>query len=1415
MKKIEGQTGLDFDFEEDTVEHETTTGDLAEALHVPIVPTAPMVKTSKKCKNLQALGLSATPSVTLHKGGGKIVITPDDLMASISLIEIRERLARLSDPIMDVTKTKLVSQLLPDVTPEDFSRATRAWSLVGKKVEEHPMGRLLQRYGLQVHLSPSLGNWLKKEERRLVRELTPFLLPDYKDDRALFEKVEAGMVLNCIKDYKVEEAIVFQKGERYQVVDTSRGGSGGDAQENHEHQDGVVKISKLAISPGVKILMADETVYQWTVFNGDMEPFFHFEEQIIYDPEKCMPAKYPELIKMYEKKLDKMNLELYDHVRVDVVQEAIKRATLNGKLMRMGKAVSLDTYLISPTGLIQMRDIKIGDQLFGADGFPVEVEAIYPQNPLQLYNVEFSDGVSIETCGQHLWEVYTAEDKYNNRPIKIISTQEIRNNLKYTNGNTKYYIPMVEPLRFPEREFSLDPYVLGVLLGDGCLGGDKSTPSFASIDPEIVKSLRRLLPSNLRINKITNTCSYNIAKKEKSLNKNPLQEILENLGVNKGAADKFIPNIYKFSSIEQRKDILQGLLDTDGCSDLTNGLNVASTVEFTSISKTLRDDVQFIVESLGGVGYVSDRIPTYTYKGEKKKGQRAYRLRISLPGDWIPFRLKRKRESYKAHSKFPPTRGIVAIEPTRIAEAQCITVSRKRGLFTADHCILTHNTSESIVCALLWTSSRVAIVAPRNARIFTVKEFERLGLKDYVVVDSMSDFAKPAKFYLLTYSWLKKTIDPHRISRRKGQGYLHRSYTENKKEVLVLHKCPFCKRSLERLDIKINKSVDTGFVLEKTVQWTKDKGYICLNPNCEAKLDFTANDGAPVKAAWGWTIDPETGKRKRAKPIKIGTPLPDNLVFEQAEDKLSGADIIGASSPAPLLAKMKPRLGYIDWGLRFHQHCKDKDIKGRYCHSCHTADATWTPAPYRQKVFKPSGKKISLKDFFTGAIIDEIHTIKSLDSDTGKAVRALRSRRRMGLTGTLMPNTPADSFWPLHWTFKGGSAEFPFHQKDGALEFYDSFCEYINIKRSHGLKDSRKMLPYLKNPIKFWELMSSKMVRRNYEDPLVQTSLAKANRFYPDIQFHRVESVMDPKQAQLMLAAINHFEQNFNEYSTQVQNAGHLLNQAMVVSQMIYLRIGATCPEYFNAKLDRKIASIQDAIKKANKEKINTNSLQKELDHFVDARANGYSGPNGGGKMSDIQNIVATKTANNEKVVILSDFVEMRKSLAKALIEHNPIVFDGSWTDEERNENFEAFLNDFTRKVFIAGTRQVREGTNLSSADTVICCDLLWEPGLQQQAWSRAFTPTANKRTCNVYVLMAKGSIDEHVYNTFYAKVAAAEQALDRKVINRRANQVDLRWFVERVLSDRDGLIAYLKEEGEKGVMISEKTFQAFEDREI
>ncbi len=173
MKKVEYKNGLDFDLDEEVVEQ---TNDLQPAFVQPYVSPTPVVKKAKAHKAVCPLGVSDSPSVTLHKGGGKIVITPNDVHSAVALIEIRERIAQLANPVLTATREKLEIQLLPDVQPGDFARATRAWSLVNVKLDEHPMVRLLARYNLGVTVSPSLANWVKKEEKRLAKELTPFLL---------------------------------------------------------------------------------------------------------------------------------------------------------------------------------------------------------------------------------------------------------------------------------------------------------------------------------------------------------------------------------------------------------------------------------------------------------------------------------------------------------------------------------------------------------------------------------------------------------------------------------------------------------------------------------------------------------------------------------------------------------------------------------------------------------------------------------------------------------------------------------------------------------------------------------------------------------------------------------------------------------------------------------------------------------------------------------------------------------------------------------------------------------------------------------------------------------------------------------------------------------------------------------------
>ena len=1328
---------------------------------------------SRKMKILAPLPLVNNPAVMLHKGGGKIVITPEDTLAYLRLMEIRG--LNKDHLTLKDSSGAIVGEItvLPGIDLDKWSLSARAWSLIGTKFDKHPIVRMLKSYGLEVKVSQTLGNWLKKEERRIKRENTPLLLPEYKDTRTLFDKVEAGMVLHCKKSFEIDgpgpkanKILIFEKGQRYQVVDTARGGTDGT--------DGIVKIFKNPIAPGVRIVLTGPDVFEWTTFHGPMEEVFDYEERVIYDPDKCVPAVYPELYKYFESKLKAANPELFDHTMVDLPQMATKRDVADLKLMRMGKFQPIDSKILTPDGWKLMGGIEVGDLVFGSDGKPYPVSAVFPQGEKPVFRVVFTDGSSTECGMSHLWQVNTPERKMSGRSPKVLALKEIAKKMRDRAGNTRYYIPIAKPFEFPEKDLPLDPYLLGCLLGDARLGTGKKgygTPCLTSADEDLILTIAPLLPEGIRPHR-QGKYGYELTNPDsQGGQRNKLIVILEQLGLRHGSAGKFIPDVYKFSSVGQRRRLLAGLLDTDGGNSPARSENSASSNEYTSISERLCDDVQFLIESLGGNAVKSSRIPTYTHKGKKLSGQRAYRLRFSFGPGTNPFMLKRKADTYKSCVKFPPTRGIVSIEPIGSKPCQCITVDSPDGLYTTDRCILTHNTREAAALIWLWGSKKCAWIGPRNARIFTVEELKTLAKNvpefgQYVVVDKLEDLKKKATFYLLTYSWVKKQDDPNRQLRRQGKSWLRFTYADKHKGVLNEHKCPHCGSTLVWPYISKTYSDDiiTGkktLLLKGSLGWKKQPvlgrekegnyGYVCMNPNCKKTYDNRKCKGA----AW-----------HTKKPI-VSTGF--DIIARDAH----GEPIMGPDG--------KPTTKHLNYwsdiNLKVHRQCKEKHIKGRICTNCGQADGVWVPPMYRR-----------IKDMFSSVVVDEIHTIKSADSDVGKATRTFRGKHHVGLTGTLIPNTPSDSYWPLHWNFHGGSASFPYQGPDGATQYYDQFCEYVICKRGGSMKDSRKMLPYLKNPIQFWELMAPKMVRRSYEDPLVLSSLKKLGLFIPEPKMHRVASHLHPTQAGLMVASINHFETQFNQLANEAAQHHHLVNPALVISQMSRMRIAATCPEHFNAALAK----------------------------MKPPRPPIYTGPLGGGKMADIKSLVSQRTTNGQKVVVLSGFIIMRQSLATELALYNPIVFDQSWDDEERLDAFKTFKDDPERQVWIAGTLEIKEGVDLSAANTVICTDLLWQPGLQAQAWSRVLTPTKEERKVDVYLLVAENTVDEHIYNTFYAKVAAAEQALDRKVINARASAVDIKWFVSRILEDRGKILDRVgREAGEELILVPDTSFLAFEERDL
>lgn len=386
--------------------------------------------------------------------------------------------------------------------------------------------------------------------------------------------------------------------------------------------------------------------------------------------------------------------------------------------MGLGKCLSLDSKILTPIGWKLMGEVEVGDYVIGSDGKEKRVLGVYPQGEKDIYKVTFSDGCSVECCDEHLWAVTTALRKWQKLASKILPLSEIRKSLLTSSGNRRYFIPIIHPVEFHQNEkLPIDPYLLGVLIGDGSL---IHQVRFSTIDIEIIDSIRKILPKNHEV-VFKSKCDYSIIGSSKTVGSNVILNGIRSLGLlGKRSNSKFIPDIYKFASIPNRKALLQGLLDTDGYVNPEAG-----NIEYTSVSKQLAEDIQFLVQSLGGIAKISLK-PT--------KCQLAYRVRISLPNAIKPFRLARKANNCKERTKYYPNRAIVSVEYAGKKLAQCIWVDSEDNLYATDHCILTHNTPMALAAAERWGSKCLVVSRASLLRQWET-EIEKFTSSSFAIIE--------------------------------------------------------------------------------------------------------------------------------------------------------------------------------------------------------------------------------------------------------------------------------------------------------------------------------------------------------------------------------------------------------------------------------------------------------------------------------------------------------------------------------------------------------------------------------------------------------------------------------------------------------------------------------------------------------
>ncbi len=411
-----------------------------------------------------------------------------------------------------------------------------------------------------------------------------------------------------------------------------------------------------------------------------------------------LPGDLQDKVDPYLRPLYDALFDLVDNERVTKMLE--KRIIEVAPLAFMrGRSQPLDSLLMTPNGWRKMGEIKIGDFVFGSDGKPTEVIGVYPQGKKQVYRLTMTDNSTVLACNEHLWQVKTLEDKRRNKPARVLETKEMLGNFR-RNHQYRYELPLLSaPVEFECQEIPLDPYALGLLLGDGCIAG-KTSPSFCTADAELISSLEfSLAGMELKINRKTEidyTITNPSAKHRGRAIPNLLTRTLRELNLlGTFSATKFIPENYLYNSAEIRIALLQGLLDTDG-GPVTQE-NRTCRIQYSTNSEKLKDGVVFLVRSLGGVANcrkrkAEGRKPGFARGREVFHRHDSYILDIRLPEEIKPFRLKRKAEIYQKNRGGRPMRFIKNIEFIGKMETQCISVSAIDSLYLTDDFILTHNT---------------------------------------------------------------------------------------------------------------------------------------------------------------------------------------------------------------------------------------------------------------------------------------------------------------------------------------------------------------------------------------------------------------------------------------------------------------------------------------------------------------------------------------------------------------------------------------------------------------------------------------------------------------------------------------------------------------------------------------------------
>lgn len=366
----------------------------------------------------------------------------------------------------------------------------------------------------------------------------------------------------------------------------------------------------------------------------------------------------------------------------------------------LGKALDVSTPIPTPKGWVTMADLEAGDEVFGPDGKPARVVAATEiMHGRPCYRVRFSDGAEIVADAEHMWvtETLAAREAASRAARRgatlqprgvdqrhkrvhfpaIVTTEQMAATLHARGGHTlNHSVATAAPLEYPAQELPIAPYVLGAWLGDGASGHAEITCA----DPEIIERIRELGEPVVKT-----PAAYRWRLTDGSRDSRSGRSVQARLRALDLLGNKHIPDTYLHASVEQRLELLRGLMDTDGTVGIQAG--GAAFCEFSVCSEPL---ARGVLELLHGLGVkVSLRSGPAKLEGRTVNT----RWRLSFQTDLPVFHLPRKLERLKPlRTRRAKLRYVVAVEPLESVPVRCIQVDRPDGMFLAgQQCIPTHN----------------------------------------------------------------------------------------------------------------------------------------------------------------------------------------------------------------------------------------------------------------------------------------------------------------------------------------------------------------------------------------------------------------------------------------------------------------------------------------------------------------------------------------------------------------------------------------------------------------------------------------------------------------------------------------------------------------------------------------------------